>query len=335
MSLRIASIGAGIMGADHALTLTSTVSGAEVVALVDKDEGRAARVVRDCGVARVSGDAFAAIRDPSVDAVLVASPDETHADLVLAAIAARKPVLCEKPLASTLEGCHAIMAAEMAAGRRLVQVGYMRRFDPGYRAMKRSLDQDRFGPALFLHCIHRNAVAPHFMTSDLVIANSTVHEIDVARWLLGEEFVAATVVTPRSPGGSSGRRPQFLVLETQSGVVVDVEAFLDAGYGYDVRAELVCERGTISLAPNQPTFERHAGRESFEVVDDWRTRFRAAYRDQLQAWVDAVTAGSSVGSSAWDGYAATFTAERCLEAFRRGTKARIDIGTRPDFYGPS
>ena len=272
VAVQIGVIGAGIMGADHARTLYRAVAGAELVAIVDADPARAAQVAADCGIAPRQGTAFDLIADSAVEAVLVASPDETHAELVLAAIAAGKPVLCEKPLAATIADCRRILAAEMAGGRRLVQVGYMRRFDPGYRAMKRSLDQGHLGPALFLHCVHRNAVAPGFMTSDMVITNSAVHEIDIARWLLGEDFAQASVITPRRPGGGE-RRPQFVVLESRSGVVVDVEAYVDAGYGYDVRAELVCEQGAVSLAPNLPVLQRHAGREGFAVPEDSAAAF--------------------------------------------------------------
>lgn len=332
MGVRIAVIGAGVMGADHARTLERAVSGAEVVAVFDADPSRAARVSAECGIAPRVADAFGPIADRSIDAVLVATPDETHAALVLACIAAEKPVLCEKPLAATIGECRDIMAAEIAAGGRFVQVGFMRRFDPGYMAMKQSLAEGRLGLPLFMHCVHRNAVAPHFITSDLVITNSTVHEIDVSRWLLGDEFASAMVVTPRAPRGVDGRNPQFVVLETRSGVVVDVEAFLDAGYGYDVRAELVCESGTISLAPLPPTLERHAGREGFHVVDDWRARFAAAYRNQLQAWVDSIVSGRPTGSSAWDGYAATATAEACLASLRSGSKAQINLEPRNDLY---
>jgi myo-inositol 2-dehydrogenase/D-chiro-inositol 1-dehydrogenase len=241
-------------------------------------------------------------------------------------------VLCEKPLAATIEECQAVMTMEMTGGRRLVQVGYMRRFDPGYRAMKRSLDDQQFGRPLFLHCVHRNAVAPHYITSDLVIANSSVHEIDIARFLLDEEFAAVTVISARSSRHAAMRQPQFIVLESASGVIVTVEAFLDAQYGYDVQAELVCEDGTVSLAPNPPVSRRHAHREGFEIDGDWRARFADAYRDQLKEWVASIEDGRPVGSSAWDGYAASATAAAALEALAAGGKTATNLGERPAFY---
>ncbi len=126
----------------------------------------------------------------------------------------------------------------------------MRRFDPGYLAMKDALAQDRLGAPLFFHCVHRNAVGPEYLTSELVIANSAVHEIDIARFLLEEEFAWVTVTSPRASMRAPSRRPQFIVLETRGGVVVDVEVFVDATYGYEVKGEMVCEAGAVMLAPN-------------------------------------------------------------------------------------
>ena len=125
----------------------------------------------------------------------------------------------------------------------------MRRFDPGYVEMKRRLDEGKLGAALVMHCIHRNVAAPSFMTAPMLITNSAVHEIDVARFVLGREVRRVTVVTPRKTGLSNMQDPQILLLEMDDGVVVDAEIFINAQYGYDVRAELVCEKGTIALTP--------------------------------------------------------------------------------------
>ena len=332
MSVRVGIIGAGIMGADHARILHHGIAGANLVAVQDADGERARRVAGDYGAGRVFDTAAQLIADPAVDAVIVASPDATHAPLVIACLEQGKPVLCEKPLADTLEGCLAVMAAEIRGGRRLVQVGYMRRFDPGYQAMKRSLGHGTLGSPLFLHCVHRNAAAPHYMTSELVIANSAVHDIDVARYLLDDDFVAATVISPRATSKAPSRQPQFTVLETKGGIVVDIESFLDAQYGYDVRAELVCEEGTVSLAPNPPIVVRQDGRDGFGLNPDWRGRFEDAYREELRAWIASIGSGKPAGSSAWDGYVASATAGACLDALRSRARTPVHLEPRPDFY---
>jgi myo-inositol 2-dehydrogenase/D-chiro-inositol 1-dehydrogenase len=332
MSVAIGIVGCGVMGADHARILADGGSGGRLVAVHDADPRRAAEIAAASKAVRLFDTAQGLIADPAVNAVLIASPDETHAPLTIACIEAGKPVLCEKPLAATLGACRSVVAAEMKGGRRLIQVGFMRRFDPGYRAMKRSLESAAFGRALLLHCVHRNAVAPHYITSDMVIANSSVHEIDIARFLLGEEFAGVTVIGARPSSLAPSRRPQLIVLESASGVVVTVEAFLDAQYGYDVQAELVCESGTVSLAPNPPVSQRHAAHDGFAVEADWRARFADAYRDQLRGWVASIESGIPTGSSAWDGYAASATAAAALEAMASGRRTAVRIDERPAFY---
>ncbi len=331
MSIGIGIIGAGVMGADHARTVASAVGGAHLAALSDADADRAARVAAETGARRCHADSMALIADPAVDAVLIASPDATHAAFVLACLNAGKPVLCEKPLAATLAEAEVIIAAEKALGRRLVQVGFMRRFDPAYAGMKARLDAGEIGPAVMLHAVHRNAAVPPWFTSEMVITNSAVHDIDVARFLLGQEIVAATVFAPPVPAGALRDR-QFLVMETAGGQLATVELFVNAAYGYDVRAELVGERGTLTRAPRDAVALRQSGRESGAFALDWRGHFAAAYQRQLQAWVQSIRSAVPVGPSAWDGYAATAIATACVGGLARGERVAVDIGTRPALY---
>ncbi len=330
MTVRFGLVGCGVMGSDHARILRSDIAGAELVAVQDKDWGRAKRVAGDrC---RIHADPEQLIVDPGVDAIVIASPDATHAPLTLAAIAAGKPVLCEKPMASNLDEARSIVDAEIAAGRQLVQIGFMRRFDPGYRAMRAAVKAGTLGNPLFLHCIHRNAVGPDYVTSDLVLANSSVHEIDISRYVLGEDHARVRVIRARSSRKAPNRQPLMMVLETMSGVVVSVEAFLDAQYGYDVQGELVCEEGTLSLDPHPPVRSRVGGSDGHAVETDWVGRFADAYRCQLRDFVAALDGGRFLGSSAWDGYVASLTAEAALRALRTGETIAVESGDRPAFY---
>ena len=138
-----------------------------------------------------------------MDAVVVCSWGPTHEEYVLAAIEAGKPVFCEKPLATTQEACQRILDAESALGRRSVQVGYMRRYDAAYRAMKAVVDSGDIGAPLMMHAAHRNPSVPGHYTREMAITDTAVHDIDLARWMFGEEIVAATVLKPRknSNGG--------------------------------------------------------------------------------------------------------------------------------------
>lgn len=332
MSVRIGLVGAGVMGAEHARLLVEEVNGCELVGIADADMARARNVANGLGIARAEAEGLALVRDPEVDAVLVASPDDTHFDLVAECIRLGKPVLCEKPLATTSEQCRRLVDAEVEAGKRVVQVGFMRRFDPGYLDLKAAMDDRRHGAPLYLHCIHRNAVAPHYLTSENIPLSSAVHEIDVARFLLGEDFTRATVRATRASSRAPGRRPLFFLLETPSGVLMDIEVFVDAQYAYDVRAELVFENGTVALAPPHSSTVRAQKSESHALNTDWVDRFRAGYRGQAEAWIKSLSSGVPCGASAWDGYVATRTAEECIAALKSGVDRAFDVGARPDFY---
>ena len=315
---RIGIIGLGVMGAGHLRTLAG-VPGAEVVAVSDVDLARA-RAVAGEGV-DVHPDPRALIRSDAVEAVLVVSSDATHADFVLACMEAGKPVLCEKPLAPTAAASLAVAEAEASLGRRLVQVGFMRRFDPGYVEVKRALDEGKVGAPLMLHCAHRNASVPPTYTTDMLVTSSGTHEIDIVRWLTGEEIVSARVLTPRmtSRARDGVRDPQVLILETESGVLVDVEVFANAGYGYDIRCELVGETGTVALEP--------------AVTPGFLERFADAYLAELTDWVGAVSDGGPRGPSAWDGYAASAVADACLASLASGRRVAVDLAARPALYG--
>jgi myo-inositol 2-dehydrogenase/D-chiro-inositol 1-dehydrogenase len=329
--VRIGIIGAGVMGADHAEILSGGVANARLVAVQDFVRTRAEQVA-SASDAQVFDDADALIADHRVDAVMVCSPDATHAGLALKCIAAGKPVLVEKPLASEATQAEQIIDAEVSAGRRFVQVGFMRRFDPGYQAIKTSIAAGKLGAPLFLHCVHRNAVGPDYLTSDLVIANSAGHEFDIARFLLDQEFKSAIVVSPPPSRHAPNRQPQFIVLQAASGVVVDIEVFNDAQYGYDVRAELVCEDGTIALTGAPATSLRAGGRDGFATPPDWRLRFRDAYRIQLEAWTSGILANALQGATTWDGYMSMLVTKACLEAWRSGERVAIGSPERPTLY---
>jgi myo-inositol 2-dehydrogenase/D-chiro-inositol 1-dehydrogenase len=325
MSKGIGIIGAGVMGADHARTLAVHVGGAELVAVSDADDTRAAAAARANGAWRHYSDGFALIEDPAVEAVLVASPDATHVGFVLACLKAGKPVLCEKPLAPTAGECLEVIEAERRLGRRMVQVGFMRRFDPAYGEMHDVVKQEALGRPLLLHCAHRNATAPGFFTPEMSITNAAVHEFDILRWLTGREIVAVTTLNCARKGAGPLRDPLMLLVELDGGILADVEVFMNAAYGYDVRTELVCESGTVDLGRPLPNMRRFAGGQLQSFPGDWRGRFGEAYRLQMQAWVAWLVGGEPRGADAWDGYAAMRVADAALQSLESG--ARIEVAT--------
>jgi myo-inositol 2-dehydrogenase / D-chiro-inositol 1-dehydrogenase len=333
MPVRTGVIGVGLMGAEHARLLSHVVSGSEVAAVFDVDSRRAESVAAGCG-ASMFDDPMVLIKDDSVDAVLIASSDQSHEQFVLACLAAGKPVLCEKPLAPDVEGCLRILQAEAGVGRRLLSVGFMRRYDPGYADLKSALADGSLGAPLLMHCVHRNAVGPPNQSSATLISGSAVHEIDITRWLLDEELVSVTVHGPRPSSASVGiQDPMLLVFASASGVLVDVEVFLNARYGYEVRCELVGENGSVTLDPGPPTSTRLAGNLGRVLPFDWRPRFAAAYRRELQDWIDGVATGDCArGASGWDGYVAIEVADAGIRAWETGQTQKVTLAAKPALY---
>ncbi len=332
MAVRVGIVGVGIMGADHARTLVSHVPGCTLQVIYDADSARAAAIAAETGATSIAKDPIALINDGNVDAIIIASPDATHKELTLASIAAGKPVLCEKPLAPTAAECRDIVNAEMARGHRLVQTGYMRRFDPSYVDMKAVLQSGQLGGALIFHCMHRNVSSPVWFTSQMAIANSAVHEFDVSRWLLDADVTQVSVFKPTAYSKDPNGAPVFLVLKTSKGQLVNIEVYNNATYGYDVRGELVCEKGVVCLSPSSTNDVSFNLQQAKTYPEDWRPRFAAAYRMQLVEWIKAIRSGTSVGASAWDGLAAAVISEAGLQSLAEGKAIDIRHEPRPEFY---
>jgi myo-inositol 2-dehydrogenase/D-chiro-inositol 1-dehydrogenase len=275
-----------------------------------------------------------------VDAVVVASPGFVHEEQVLACIEAGKPVLCEKPLTLDPESSLRIVNAERAAGRRLVTVGFMRRFDPEYAQLRALIDGGQLGRALMLHNTHRNRSVPDSFTTEMVVRDSLVHEVDAARFLLGEEIIAVGVRLPRSTtSGTPGLRdPQMAMFDMAGGALVDTEVFVNSTVGYEVRCEAVLERGNVTIGRDGGPYTRADGRAGVPLPLDYRTRFARAYDIEVQSWVDSVRSdptathtgtdtatGTGTGASAWDGYAAVAVCAAGVEALHTGRTVSVDM----------
>ncbi|GGZ00911.1 Gfo/Idh/MocA family protein [Streptomyces poonensis] len=333
-TLGVAVIGTGRMGADHVRRIDEVISGARVAAVVDLDAERAKRLADGIEGCTAYSDAAAAMAADDVDAVLIASPGPAHEADLLTAFAHDLPVLCEKPLTPDAASALRVLQAEQKLGHRRVQVGFMRRYDAEYMKLKALLDGGSLGRPLMLHNRHRNASSPPGFTSANLINDSVVHEMDVTRWLLDQEITAVTVLRPRpssnAPEGLAD--PQFVIFETDGGALVDVEMNVNTGFGYQVKAEAVCERGTARIGEEQSLVTETAGQWGGTIVQDFTERFADAYDREVQAWVDATRRGEVTGPSVWDGYAAAAVCEAGVRALTEGVRVEVEMIERPALY---
>ena len=332
--LRTGIIGCGAIGRDHCRRLTEVIDGAEVVACADAFKESAASLAEDYGL-KLFEDGLELCASEDVDAVMVTCSDPYHARYVLEGIKHGKQVFCEKPLAVTSEDCVKIINAECEAGRRLVQVGFMRRYDAGYVEMKRIITSGELGAPLMIHAAHRNVSQPDGFTTEMGISNVCIHELDICRWLLDEEYARGQVLKVRQSANSTGGydNPQIALLTTESGVQIDVELQVADGYGYDIRCQVVCENGTVDLPDPYSVVMRANASRTVPLLTDWKDRFISAYDIELREWVKDASAGELKGPSAWDGYAACVAAETLNRS--RGTLLFRDIELidKPGMYG--
>src|SRR6476660_4114330 len=244
--LRIAVLGVGMMGADHVARISSRISGARVTVVNDYLAEKAEQIAASVPRCRAIGDPLDAIADSDVDAVVLATPGPTHEKQLLACLEHGKPVLCEKPLTTDVETSLAVVKREAELGKRLIQVGFMRRFDHEYAQLKSLIVSGELGRVLVMHCAHRNPTVPPNFDSSMIVKDSLVHEVDVTRFLLGEEITSVQVIKPAAnPAAPEGLQdPQIAIFRTASGRHVDVEVFVTTGVAYEFRTEVIGEKGS-------------------------------------------------------------------------------------------
>ena len=332
--LRVAVVGAGRMGADHIQRIHHRISGAEVAAVVDIDLDRVNAAIEGIPGAKGYTDLDAALAGGDVNAVLLATPGFLHHDALLTVLEADIPVLCEKPLTPDAASSWEIVEAEAKLGRQRIQVGFMRRFDAEYKQLRELIENQGLGELLVLHHQHRNPNTPEGFTNEMLINDSVVHEFDAIRFFTGEEITSVQVrlgkATRNAPNGQHD--PQHVLLETSSGVLADVEIYVNAKFGYEVATQASFEDGIVSIGNDAGPYVRTAGQWGGKVTPGFEERFGAAYDTEIQSWVDAALRDAIGGPNAWDGYATAACCEAGVEAQRTGAKVEVKLNSKPDLY---
>jgi myo-inositol 2-dehydrogenase/D-chiro-inositol 1-dehydrogenase len=336
MTLKIGVIGTGAIGREHIRRITNNLSGGEIVAVTDVNEVSARSAVEQFNLdAVVYPDDKALVADQNVDAVFVTSWGPAHEQSVLAALEAGKYVFCEKPLATTAEGCMKIVEAEMKHGKRLVQVGFMRRYDSGYVQLKQAIDSNYIGDPLMIRCVHRNPDVGENYTTDMAIHDTLIHEIDVLHWLINDDYKSVQVTFPKKTKRAMAHLhdPQLITLETKGGIIITAEVFVNCKYGYDIQCEVIGEEGVVYLPEFSGIATRKDAKFGTSILTDWKDRFIDAYDKELQDFMDAIKkTGEPNGPTSWDGYIAAVTADACVKAQQTGEKEPVELAEMPDFY---
>ena len=282
----------------------------------------------------MANDPFDAIADDDVDAVLLATPGPTHEKQLLACLEHGKPVLCEKPLTTDSASSLEVVRREAALGTPLIQVGFMRRFDPEYQQLKALIDGGELGQPLVMHCVHRNPAVPPSFDSAMVVRDSLVHEVDVTRFLFGEEIASVQIIKPmpnRRCTARACRTRRSRSSRPVSGRHVDVEVFVTTGVAYEVRTEVVGELGSATIGLDVGLVRKSRPRDA--GADGSR---RASGNGSARPTTSRCSGGSTRcrsgvnvdGPTAWDGYAAAAVCEAGVRSLETGERVAVELAER-------
>jgi myo-inositol 2-dehydrogenase/D-chiro-inositol 1-dehydrogenase len=328
----VALIGSGRMGSFHGETVSLRLPDARLVAVADPAPGAAERLARTLGADRAYPDVQQVWDDPQVDAVVIAAPARSHADLVVAAAAAGKAVFCEKPMAVTLPDADRAIEAARETGV-VLQVGFNRRFAPDWRAARGLLDAGTLGTPRLLRSLTRDpgGFDPARVLPDTIFLETLIHDFDTLRFLnpgaeAVEVYATADALVEPDWQDRGLLDTAVVVVRFDNGAVATAEACFEAAYGYDVRGEVLASRGMATMGDGRRTgmvFSGVAGRV-VETVRGDQELFGDAYTAELAAFVHAVRTGTAAPVTGEDARAALAIALAAAESVRARRPVRID-----------
>ena len=309
-SLNIGLIGAGRIGRLHAGHLTMRIPSAELAVVADALEEAARECAEQYDIPSAIQDYRAVLDRPDIQAVVICSPPDTHARIIEEAAQAGKHIFCEKPIANDLPSIDRALDAVERAGVKL-QIGFNRRFDANYRRVRQAVEQGQIGQLRLLHLISRDPAPPpiaYLRTSSSLFLDTTIHDFDMARFLVGSEaeqiFALAGIMDDPAIGAVGGVDTGVVMLQFTNGVIGTIDNSRRAVYGYDQRVELLGSAGAIRTDNNYP---------NSAVISDghsvWRDlplyffleRYSESYLAEMAAFIDAVLHDTPVPVTGNDG----------------------------------
>ena len=330
--MRIALLGCGRIGRMHAHNI-SVHPKAALAAVYDIHRPAAEEVAaaHDVPVLASAEEVFAAA---GVDAVLIATATETHADFIEMAVAAGKPALCEKPIDLSLDRVEACRA-RIGAGAARVQLGFNRRFDPGHRAAREALAAGEIGGLAQVIITSRDPAMPpraYYEAAGGILRDMTIHDFDLARFMLGEEPVevfasAGRLIDPALMNELNDHDSAMIVMRTASGKFCHINNARCAVYGYDQRVELLGLEGMLLSDNRKPHEMRRYSGSRVEAAEPYQfffiERYTEAFMAEIDAFVDAISEGRALSPGFEDGRRALILAEAAYRSLSEGRMVRV------------
>lgn len=334
--LGVGVLGVGEMGRRHAENLRRLVPQAQLVAVTDVAPGRARQIATELEIENSFGSLEAMLECKGLDAVVITTPDKFHAEAVKTIASAGKAILCEKPLALTLADAHDLLEAVAITGVPM-QVGFMRRYDPAYAAAMKRIEAGEIGVPVIFKSIGRDKDGPplaayHSNVNGMLFYTNTIHDFDLARWLMQDEVSevhAYTTVAIRPEVAEFGDVVASVVnLKFDKGAIGNIESHAQAIYGYDVRTEIVGSKGSILVGNmnGAPATFLTAQGSSRPLADYFLTAFADAYVAEIRDFVDAILKDRPPRVSGEDGLKALAIAVAAENSHLQGKPVKVGLG---------
>jgi myo-inositol 2-dehydrogenase/D-chiro-inositol 1-dehydrogenase len=329
MTVRFGLLGAGRIGKVHGRAVSQNAD-ARLVAVADAVPAAAEALAAQYGIETRSIEAIEAAGD--IDAVVICTPTDTHADLIERFARAGKGIFCEKPVDLSLARVRDCLGVVEETGATLM-VGFNRRFDPDFRALKAAIDEGRIGDVEMITLTSRDPGPPpydYIERSGGIFRDMTIHDFDVARWLLGEEVAAVQAAASVLVDPEIGRRGDFdsvnVILTTASGRQCTITNTRRATYGYDQRIEVLGSKGAVAAENTRQANIEVATAEGFTrppLLDFFMSRYTAAYAAEIAAFVAALRDGTPPPTTGHDGLMALALADAALRSVAEGRVVRV------------
>ena len=324
MTVRFGLLGAGRIGRVHAKAITGDAK-AQLVAVSDAMPAAAQAIADQYGCDIRSIDAIVAAKD--IDAVVICTPTDTHADLIEKFAKAGKAIFCEKPIDLNVDRVRACLKV-VADTKGKLMVGFNRRFDPHFMAVHTAIAAGKIGKVEMITITSRDPGAPppaYIKVSGGIFRDMTIHDFDMARFLLGEEvatvYATGSVLVDPEIGKLGDFDSASVVLTTASGKQCIISNSRRATYGYDQRIEVHGSKGMIAAENQRPVSIELANADGYTrppLHDFFMTRYTEAYAAEIAAFIAVVAGGASPSPSGADGLAALVLAEAALQSVREG-----------------
>jgi inositol 2-dehydrogenase len=337
--LGVGVVGVGEMGKRHAENIRRLIPAARLVAVADASEQRARQVAAELEIDKSFSSLEAMLGDKEIDAVLISTPDKFHAKAIEVAAAAGKDILCEKPIGLNLAEAQRALDAVKKAGVRL-QIGFMRRYDPAYASAMKRIEAGEIGEPVIFKSVGRDKDVPPLAAyqsgvNGMLFYNNTIHDFDLARWLMRDEVTevhAYTTVAIRPEVAKYGDVVASVVnLKYERGAIGNIESYVQAIYAYDVRTEVVGSKGSIfvgSIEKTPAVFLNAAGGSTI-LADHFLSRFADAYLNQVTDFVHNIMNDSETRVSGEDGLRALEIAVAAEASHLQRESAEVRSVTSP------